>query len=211
MDDPLITELYAAMVQPEGIATVLDKLSQQFKAQSAFMFSSHSAVQPDAVLLGHRMAPETMDEFGRYWYQEDLWALAAGRRYMMRRDVVLLSEELMSTHDYQHSRYYVDFARPAGISRMLGSVLFDGSERDGALPFTNLCWYRPHGHDAFTREHKRRLVSLLPHLQTAFALRHKLQQASLRGAGPSYRWRPRHRHLPAQPRRPHPRPQCTRR
>jgi len=152
MDDPLITELYAAMVQPEGIATVLDKLSQQFKAQSAFMFSSHSAVQPDAVLLGHRMAPETMDEFGRYWYQEDLWALAAGRRYMMRRDVVLLSEELMSTHDYQHSRYYVDFARPAGISRMLGSVLFDGSERDGALPFTNLCWYRPHGHDAFTRE-----------------------------------------------------------
>lgn len=180
MHHHLISDLYEAVVQPGEIVTVLDKLSRHFGAESAFMFSSHSPVRPEALLLGHNMSGHTIDEFVRHWHKEDPWALAAGRRRLMRRDVVLLSEELVPEHDYLASRYYDEFARRAGICRMLGSVLFDGSECDGALPFTNLCWYRPAGRPPFTLDDKRQLVSLLPHLQNAFALRHKLQQATLR-------------------------------
>lgn len=176
----LISDLYTAVVQPGEIVALLGRLSRHFEAESAFMFSSHSPVQPEALLLGHNMSGHTIDAFARYWHGEDPWALAAGRRHLMRRDVVLLSEELVAERDYVASRYYGEFAQRAGICRMLGSVLFDGSERDGTLPFTNLCWYRQSGRPSFTLDDKRQLVSLLPHLQNAFALRHKLQQATLR-------------------------------
>jgi DNA-binding CsgD family transcriptional regulator/PAS domain-containing protein len=179
MHHQLISDLYAAVVQPGEDLAVLDKLSRHFQAESAFMFSSHSPVQPEALLLGHNMSGDIIDAFTRRWHEEDPWALAAGRRRLMRRNVVLLSEELVPEHDYLASRYYEEFARRAGIGKMLGSVLFDGSEGDG-LPFTNLCWYRRAGQPSFTLDDKRQLVGLLPHLQNAFALRHKLQQATLR-------------------------------
>ncbi len=73
------------------------------------------------------------------------------------------------------------------MDAMLGTILFDGTERGGSIPFTNLCWYRGAGQDRFSASDKAMLRPLMPHLQQALLLHQQLYQLGvqqlLAGAG----------------------------
>ncbi|MRW86760.1 hypothetical protein GJ698_22065 [Pseudoduganella sp. FT26W] len=150
------------------------QLGANFGADSSFMFTSHSETDPEATLLGQNTSLEMIEGFRDYWCQEDIWAAEARRRGWMKRDVVLIGNELIADDELRRSRYYNEFARHYGMEGMLGSVLFDGTESSG-IPFTNLCWYRPPGHGNFQLSHKRHLKNLLGHIQQALKIQYKLK------------------------------------
>jgi len=179
MHSDLIGDIYANMAQPGKLATVLEQVGRHVGADSAFLFTSHSATEPEAILLAHNICPDAIARFVDYWHQEDIWAHAAARRGLMKRDVVLIGEELVSEEALCRSAYYNDFAGAGGMHHMLGSVLFDGGVGQHHIPFTNLCWYRAAGRPSFGTAEKHLLTKLLPHLQGGLALQYQMHRAAL--------------------------------
>lgn len=179
-DSEIYAEIYAAATAPDRMPALMGRVGQLFDANSSFMFTSHSDQNPEAILLSHNLCPTMVDGFRGYWNTEDVWALAAARKGMMKRNVVVTGTELVPVADLQRSRFYNEFGRECGMGRMLGSVLFDGAEKDAEpIPFTNLCWYRNPGRDDFGRNDVRRLRSLLPHFQEAVRIQHRLRSVQL--------------------------------
>lgn len=173
MEPALVADIYADILGKEQVPELMGKIGATLSAQSSFMFSSHSETAPEAMLVPQNMCPAAVEGFSRYWHQEDVWAKAAARRGMMRRDVVVRGTDLMPQRDYESTRFYNEFARDGGMGHMLGSVLFDGSEGAG-LPFVNLCWYRDVGEADFEVADREALRALLPHLQQAMVIRQRL-------------------------------------
>jgi PAS domain-containing protein len=143
------------------------------------LFTTHSDSAPEAISLSHNIAPTVVADFASYWCKEDIWAEAARAHGMMHRGVVVVGEDLVPAEHLHRSRFYNEFAAQAGMGSMLGSVLFDGREEGGDIPFTNLCWYRPVGKESFAGEDKRLLRTLLPHLQQGLKLQWQMQQTRL--------------------------------
>jgi len=181
MSSELISEIYATVTEPGRLVDLMGMLALRFGADAAFMFTSHSESEPEAILLAHNMDGAFVSDFAAYWHREDVWAEAAARRGMMRRDVVVLGDELLDPGSLHRSRFYNEFSRASGIDGMLGSVLFDGREARSDMPFTNLCWYRRPGRERFQQGQKRLLRRLLPHLQQAVLLQRQLQRVRLDG------------------------------
>lgn len=179
MSDDLIQEIYASVTAPGRLIEMMTAVGRIVHADSAFLFTSHSASSPEALLLGHNVSNEHINDFATTWRHEDIWAKAAGRRGMMRRNVVVTGDELVPEKELHRSAFYSDYGRRAGMDAMVGTILFDGTERDGAMPFTNLCWYRSPGKDRFTPDDTARLRPLMPHMQRALLLHEQLRQLSM--------------------------------
>ena len=170
----IVPQIYAAALRPGQWPAVMARVADWLGASAGSLFTSHSATDPQALLLGHNLSPQTIEDYATSWHREDIWALAAARRGHMAAGSVVLGAELLPRDELLRSRYYNEFTRDAGMEALLGSVLFDGSDPD-APPFTNLCWYRAPGQPQFEREDKRRLRDLVPHFQQALQLQYRLQ------------------------------------
>lgn len=181
MPQKLVISIYSAALKPDHWAKMMGELGTLFGADSSFMFTSHSELHPDAILLGHNTASAMVQGFKEYWCYEDIWAAEARGRGLMKQDTVLIGSELVPNDVLRRSRYYNEFSRHFGQDGMLGAVLFDGMG-DSGIPFTNLCWYRPPGSDDFQKNHKHQLVSFLGHVQQALKIQYKLKALDLQAS-----------------------------
>lgn len=179
MSQDLIEQIYASVAAPGYLTGMMAAVGKALHAESSFLFTSHSLTSPDAMLLGQNMSAEAVNDFAQTWCHEDVWAHQAVQRGMMRRNVVVTGDELISEDDLHRSTFYNEYGKAAGMDAMLGTILFDGSERGGALPFTNLCWYRGAGKPRFNAEDTQKLRPLMPHLQRALLLHQQLHQLSV--------------------------------
>lgn len=177
----LIDAIYSAATQVGGMRAAMRAVGKAVGADSSFLFSSHSPDSPDAILLGVDMAQEQVDRFSGHWCREDIWAIEAGRRQLMRRGTVIIGTELVSEREQFSSRFHNEFGIGASMHRMLGSVIADGAGH-GGLPFTNLCWYRGEGEADFNPDEKRLLCQVLPHLERLLSIQFALQARRCGGA-----------------------------
>jgi DNA-binding CsgD family transcriptional regulator len=173
----VIQQIYADALLPERMPAIMATVGKLFRAESSFLFTSHSASNPDDTLVGESISPDDVVGFASYWNQFDIWAEAAARRQMMKKNVVVTGSQLVPQRELEQSRFYNEFARRAGLAKMLGSVLFDGRSDD--VPFTNLCWYRTAARDDFDDTDCRRLRSLIPHLQLALQSQRRVRDLHL--------------------------------
>jgi len=176
----LLQSIYAAAVTPGHMPAMMERVGAVFGAHSAFLFTSHSDSEPDDTLIGQNICPHAIKAFETRWSADDVWAAAAARNGLMRKDVVVTGSSLVPHGELVRSAFYNEFGRQAGMEHMLGSVLFDG-RADDAIPFTNLCWYRGAGSEDFTPGECRRLRRLLPHLQQAVKTGRQLRRLQLDG------------------------------
>jgi DNA-binding CsgD family transcriptional regulator len=172
-ENDVVEAIYDAALQPQRWGAALQLAGRELRAESAFLFSSHSETEPNAVLHAHNQPHEMLDQFAGRWRGEDLWALAAARSGRMRRGTLVVGSELVPRHALLRTAFYNEFCRPHGIEAMLGSVLFDGSEPD-RMPFTNLCWYRPPGQPEFEPADKQQVSQLVNHFQRALRIQRQL-------------------------------------
>lgn len=173
-DTQLIADIYSGLLDIDAWPALMHRFAPLFGAQSASLFSTHSPVDPDALLQLHNIDPQMGLDFRAGWFQEDIYAHAALRHGLTKAGSVVLGSEVVPREVALKSRYYNEFTRHFDVDSLLGSVLFDGTEDDG-LPFTNLCWHRAPGQPDFGLEEKARLTALLPHFQQALRLQHRLR------------------------------------
>lgn len=172
--DAVLAGIYEAALQPGQWPAVLQHVGAQISASSAFLFSSHSATEPEAFVQTYNHAPEMAKDFGEYWHTQDEWANAARRAGIMRSGTWVVGTELVPVGRLRKTAFFNDFCKPNGIEGLVGGVLFDGTEPDG-MPFTNVCWYRPAGAEPFETADKERLKALVPHLQRALRIQRKIR------------------------------------
>lgn len=174
----IIQQIYADALVPECMPDMMAAIGTLFRAESSFLFTSHSSSEPGDTLIGQGISPDDVARFATYWNQFDVWAEAAARRRMMKKNVVVTGSQLVAKRELERTRFYHEFCRSAGMDKMLGSVLFDGASADG-VPFTNLCWYRTAGRDDFSDLDCRKLRRLLPHLQQALLSQRRVRRLQL--------------------------------
>jgi len=172
--DAVLASIYEAALQPGQWPVALQRVGAQISASSAFLFSSHSATEPEAFMHVHNQAPEMAKDFGVYWHTQDEWAHAARRTGIMRSGTWVVGPELVPADQLRKTAFFNEFCKPNGIEGMVGGVLFDGTEADG-MPFTNVCWYRPPGAESFETPDKERLKALVPHLQRALRIQRRVR------------------------------------
>lgn len=177
----LLQTIYASATAPGLMPVMMERVGAAFRAHSAFMFTSHSESEPDDTLIGQNICPHAIKDFETQWSADDVWAAAAARNGLMKKDVVVTGTALVPHGELVRSAFYNEFGMQAGMGRMLGSVLFDGSP-DDAVPFTNLCWYRSAGSDDFSARDCEQLRRLLPHIQQAVKTQRQLRSLQLRSA-----------------------------
>lgn len=170
----MLASIYEAALQPGQWPVVLQHVGAQISASSAFLFSSHSATEPEAFVYVHNHAPEMVKDFGEYWHTQDEWANAARRTGSMRSGTWVVGTELVPLDQLRKTAFFNDFCKPHGIEGLLGGVLFDGTEPDG-MPFTNVCWYRPPGAEPFDTLDKAHLKAVVPHLQRSLRIQRKVR------------------------------------
>ena len=175
----LLQTIHTAALTPGAMPAMMNRVGGVFGAHSAFLFTSHSEREPDDTLIGHNMCPDAIKDFETRWSADDVWAASAARSGLMKKDVVVTGTSLVCERELTRSAFYNEFGKRAGMGRMLGSVLFDGSANHG-VPFTNLCWYRSHGSADFSARDSERLRRLLPHLQQAVKTQRQLRSLQLR-------------------------------
>jgi len=172
--EDLLGSIYDAALQPDRWGDALGRIGSQVSAASAFLFSSHSDVEPEAFMHVHNQPAEMLQAFGSYWYTQDEWALAAYRTGRMCRGTWVVGSELIPREQLIKTPYFNEFCKPYGVEALVGGVLFDGSEPD-RMPFTNVSWYRPPGMPEFQAAEKNRLRAFVPHLQRALRIQRNVR------------------------------------
>jgi DNA-binding CsgD family transcriptional regulator len=172
--EALLGGIYDAALQPDRWGDALGRIGSQVSASSAFLFSSHSDIEPQAFMHVHNQPAEMLQAFGSHWYTEDAFALAAYRTGRMVRGTWVVGSELVPREQLIKTSYFNEFLKPHDIEALVGGVLFDGSEPDG-MPFTNLCWYRPPGAPHFDAAEKNHLEKFVPHLQRALRIQRNVR------------------------------------
>jgi DNA-binding NarL/FixJ family response regulator len=175
-EEPVLSAIYGAALEPHRWGEALQATAQALGATSAFMFSSHSDTEPGAVLQTYGTSGEMVEGFANHWHEQDEWMLAAQRTGRTGGGTVVLGHELVPREQFRRTAFGNDFCRPHEMMEMLGSVLFDGSEPD-AMPFVNLCWYRPERDAHFESDHKAAVRRVVPHFQRALRIQRRVTAA----------------------------------
>lgn len=171
--DEIIGAVYDAALEPGRWPEALRRVGGTIGAQSSFFFSTHSDVEPGAVLHVFNQPDEMLDGFTSFWHTQDEWMLAAQRKGHVRRGTLVLGGELVPRREFHRTAFYNDFTRRHDIDSMVGSVLFDGTETE-PMPFTNLVWYRGPGKPEFEVAERERLRGYLPHFQRAMRIQRRI-------------------------------------
>lgn len=171
--DSLVGAIYDAAFAPQNWPDAMGGVARLIGGDSAFFFSTHSDVDPQAVLYRYNHAPEMPLLFARDWHAQDPWALAAQRRNLMCRGTLVVGSQLVHRDELHRTAFYNEFSRHHGIDSMVGTVLFDGSEAE-PMPFTNLVWHRGPGKPDFELRDRDRLRRFIPHFQRALSIQRRL-------------------------------------
>ncbi|WP_152530796.1 PAS domain-containing protein [Paraburkholderia dilworthii] len=113
---------------------------------------------------------EYADAYAEYYHRIDPYRRLAEQHFRdpgMPRINVIVGDEIVPYSALTKSDYYADYARPAGFRYLLGGL-------PGAESFAPIGFSRDATSGPFSDADKRRLLTLLPHLQRALQLEKRL-------------------------------------
>ncbi len=112
--------------------------------------------------------------YAKYYHRVDPYRQSAEQFFCdaggSPRINVVIDEEVVQYSTLTKSEFYADYARPAGFRYLLGGLL-------GTESFTPMSFVRDASSGPFDDADKRRLLTLLPHLQRALQLEKRLAVA----------------------------------
>ncbi len=176
-DSEILRLIYEAALTPGGWQNAMKAVGDRVGATSGYLFSAPEVASPAGVAEVYGVPLDMVREHFAHWHQHDPWKLGAIRLGKMRRGTIVLDDELLPHAGFLKTAFFNDFSRRYDMERLLGTVLYDGHEAEG-MPFTNLCWYRPPGHEGFDPAAKATIRDLLPHFQQALRLRKQVRAVS---------------------------------
>ena len=168
----ILERVYSVAFDEGDWSASLSLIASSLGSTSAAMITAASR-QERAVVHAYNHGPDMGEEFLTQWQSQDAWA-AGARRLQVAPGQVVTGSQLVPDATLQRSAFYSDFLRKRGTERMIGSLLFSGSEPGLGLPFTHVCWYREGRRPDFDSQAVGALAHIVPHFQRAIRLRRRL-------------------------------------
>ena len=166
----LIGKLYEAALDDAAWRAVCVDLATAFGAASSavVVLPAHSHKQ----FLGRseNFSDAMIASYEEHYWQCDVWAIRAMHTGLGR---VFTSADMISDRDFERTEFYADFCRPLDVFYVIGSVF---PVADGELGLLGI--HRQRGQRHYTARERLQVKILLPHLQRALQIRHRLAPAA---------------------------------
>ena len=163
----LLATLYGVLLERNPVQNLLAPLRQATGADSAALVLRHPEELDTGLILSDGLsstaASEPDNPYSSYFYKMDPFTnLPEGQ--------VVSLDEIVSAEALEKSEFYQQLLRPHGIYYILAVDIRDSNGISASLRFQ-----RSQGRDAFGDEHRRLLVTLVPHLRQILRLYNQLE------------------------------------
>ena len=174
----LITLIYEAATRHASWQDFLAAFAQQLHSHAGMIWAndfSNRGVDIELPGTGlaaiHGFEPQAMASFASYYGARNVWLEDPG---LHREGAVVTGSMLFPDHCLKKTEYWTDWLRPQGIFYTAAAIVELRAERS-----TNITVVRGEKVGAYDAGELALIDSLMPHLQTAFALQRKLRRLEL--------------------------------
>lgn len=172
----LLNSLYAGAVEPQLWGAFLQELSAATAISKAALVAHNLANGTHSVFatFGEQLADrDSVAPYERHYWQYDLWTVKFPRRGMFGR--VIDGRELWPEDTMRRGVFYNEFLGKLDIGHMTGVAVATSPNSYEAL-----CIYGSPNDDPLGHDQLALVQVLIPHMETAFATRHRLSELELR-------------------------------
>lgn len=164
----LIRLIYESSLDPAQWVLFLEKFSAATGAHAAgLMIHDYKYLQGN-INLGYGFDPAWQEKYAEYYASVNPW-LIAGRHLLQQTGKAMRGEDALPQADLVKTEFYHDFLRPQGHYYSFGgTILLD--EAKGSY----ITAQRRKKAGTFTDRNERLLNLLLPHMQTAMRIHHRV-------------------------------------
>lgn len=170
----LIGKLYEAALDDAAWRAVCADLAASLGATSSAVVVLPAHRQKQFLGRSDNFSDAMIASYEAHYWQCDVWAMRAMQTGLAR---VFTSADMISDRDFERTEFYADFCRQLGVFYVIGSVF---PVADGELGLLGI--HRQRGQRHYTELERLQVETLLPHLQRALQIRHRLAPA---GAPPA--------------------------
>tara|TARA_R110001599_G_scaffold37360_2_gene116064 strand:- start:1175 stop:2317 length:1143 start_codon:yes stop_codon:yes gene_type:complete len=169
----LIGDIYTAAMEGAGWTGIASSIAFALESTSTIL-KLHGPGDTVHLLecTQNLSVPNHQQSWATHWHQQDLWVERSAAFGISR---IVTDQDLVSPDEQQSSGFYQEWLRALDIHHMVGAVFPGG---DGLLGVLGI--HRPEGAGAYTDDDRRKVAFLLPHLQRALWLSHKLSAVTAR-------------------------------
>jgi DNA-binding CsgD family transcriptional regulator len=170
----LIGELYDAALGHRSWEDVKHSLVAHVDGRSLMLSVHDFRKRQVEVVTTVGMSGTDLQQYAEYYAQHDLWARGALEKRLFGR--AISGSEAVDDRVFEGSLIYNEFLRPKlSMHHLAGAlVALDGDQH------VVVGIHRPRDADAYGQSELRLLGGVLPHLQRALEVRHRLRQADVR-------------------------------
>ena len=166
----LIGKLYEAALDDAAWRAVCAGLAASFGATSSAVVVLPTHRQKQFLGRSDNFSDAMIASYEEHYWQCDVWAMRAMQTGLAR---VFTSADMISDRDFERTEFYADFCRQLGVFYVIGSVF---PVADGELGLLGI--HRQRGQRHYTALERLQVETLLPHLQRALQIRHRLAPAA---------------------------------
>jgi len=168
----LIGQIYEAALDASRWPAVLSSLTQTFNGNTACLFQQNFSTGAARPLGFTDLTVNSFNDYAAYYWRKDIWSLHPGRHAVGE---AYLSHGHVSDADLVRSEFYHDFMRPNRLFYALGSLPLVEGRRLYMLGV-----HRPKkGGRRFSEAQRQDLQLLIPHIQRALQIHHRLEEAAV--------------------------------
>lgn len=159
----LVDDIYAAALDPHLWQGVMKRIVDATGGVTGQLHSNSKLVL-ESLWAPHGFGEEVMGQYAEYYHQHDEWTLAADAGGLVPCKATT-GEQLVQFGAFKNSEFYNDFLKHFGFERLVCCYVDNGKQGD--LPKTALCVYRPPGSDPFGADALDLINVLAPHVRRA--------------------------------------------
>jgi DNA-binding CsgD family transcriptional regulator len=168
----LVAAIYEAAVDNNAWVRIASILSAAFASENAVLWSvADGCVIPE----NHTLPIMAESQYLSYYHRVDVWFAATGGKPELKTK---LNTDVLSERAMLNSEFFVDFCRHYGLYHAALASFPIAPNHVGCVNIM-----RPHSGRAFRDSDRRRLDTLLPHIQRALQIRYRLRQQGILGVG----------------------------
>ena len=164
----IIEQIYEATAAPSALGELAPQIAREFKSDGTLLYT---VLRPGAVNKDLLSATGQFDDWAHASYTNYYREIDELSRRAVRQalPLVTIGHELLDAGDFVNSEVYADYFRRIGFYHSLAGIFPIQGDLLGVVSI-----YRPDGSDEFTEADRKRLAVLMPHIQRAVQIRHRL-------------------------------------
>jgi DNA-binding CsgD family transcriptional regulator/PAS domain-containing protein len=164
----IVGRIYDSTAGAPALAELAPEIAHEFKSDGTLLYT---VLRPGAVNKDLLSATGDFDEWAHASYTNYYREIDELSRRGVRKalPLVAIGHELLDERDFLRSEVYADYFRKIGFYHLLAGIFPIQGDLLGVVSI-----YRPETRDDYNEQDRRRLTLLIPHIQRAVQIRHRL-------------------------------------